>query len=168
MTGSWTGSQRYSIPWSGDNSTGWNWLRWHIPSVCGGTMSGYNGAGTGDVDAIFGDGTDGIYSRDLQWKCWTPYMMVIGGWSNRDYKEPFNSAGVNFFNTEQVAANKMALKLRSRLNPYFYTLCYTAHTTGVGMCRPLVLEFPEDQETWDGANNTFIKHLFRKSILMIN
>lgn len=161
MTGCWSGSQRYSIPWSGDNSTGWNWLRWHVPTVQAGTMSGFNGAGTGDVDAIFGDGTNGLYSRDLQWKCWTPYMMVIGGWSNRDYKEPFNSMGnTSFFTAAQVEANRKALKLRSRLNAYFYSLCYTAHTTGVGMARPMVLEFPEDKGTWDGVNNTYVKHQF--------
>ncbi len=161
MTGSWTGAQRYSIPWSGDNSVGWNWLRWHIPTVLAGTMSGFNGGGTGDVDAIFGDGTNGLYSRDLQWKCWTPYMMVIGGWSDRKYKEPFNSKGnTSFFNSAEVEANKKALKLRSRLNAYFYSLCHIAHTTGVGMARPMVLEFPEDRGTWDGVNNIYVKHQF--------
>ncbi len=87
-------------------------------------------------------------------------MVVVCGWSNRNWKEPFNTQGVNFFSSDQVDANRKALKLKSRINAYLYTLCYRAHTTGVGVVRPMVLEFPEDKSAWDGENNIYVKHQF--------
>jgi len=37
--------------------------------------------------------------------------------------------------------------MRSRLVPYLYTYAHVAHTTGIPMMRPMVLEFPDDAET---------------------
>jgi len=44
--------------------------------------------------------------------------------------------------------NRKYLKLKMRLTPYMYTLCNEAYETGVPAVRAMVLEFPDDPETW--------------------
>ncbi len=139
VTLGWAGSQRYTIVWTGDNSGSLNWIRWHIPTVTGAGLSAQNGA-TGDVEGIFG-GDKITYVRDLQWKCFTPYMMIIDHWSNHR-KKPFS------YGEPYTSYNRKALKLKSRLMPYLYTYCMIAHTTGVPVQRALVYEFPKDKNTW--------------------
>jgi hypothetical protein len=41
------------------------------------------------------------------------------------------------------------LRLRSRLNPYLYTLAHEAHRTGVPMVRPLYLGWPRREEAYE-------------------
>jgi alpha-glucosidase len=135
----WAGTQRYSTVWSGDQKGNWEYIRFHIPTVIGSGLSGFNAA-TGDVDGIFG-GSDSTYVRDLQWKCFTPVLMVMSGWAKKDkqpyiYGEPFSSI------------NRKYLKLKMRLTPYMYTYCHEAYETGVPTSRAMVLEYPRDRVTW--------------------
>jgi len=48
----------------------------------------------------------------------------------------------------QVAMTK-AIDLRYRLIPYYYSLAYETHETGVPMMRPLIMEFPNDPKVAD-------------------
>lgn len=145
---SWAGSQRTSVLWSGDQSGGWDYIRWQIPTYAGSTMSGiaYN---TGDVDGIFG-GSAKTYVRDLEWKSFLPAVMTMDGWAASDkqpwrYGEPYTSIG------------KRYLQLRERLMPYLYTYAHEAHQTGVGMVRPLALEYPDDPNAYtDLAAHEFL------------
>ncbi len=135
----WSGTQRYSTVWSGDQSGNWEYIRFHIPTVIGSGLSAFNAA-TGDVDGIFG-GSDSTYTRDLQWKCFTPVLMVMSGWAKKDKQpyiadEPFRSI------------NRKYLDLKMRFTPYMYTYCAKAHETGVPASRAMVLEFPNDPVTW--------------------
>ena len=85
----WAGGQRYAVIWSGDQSGNWEYIRFHIPTVIGAGLSGYNAA-TGDVDGIFG-GSAQTQVRDLQWKALTPAWMIISGWSKQtnNMKQPW-------------------------------------------------------------------------------
>jgi len=135
----WAGTHRYSTVWSGDQSGNWEYIRFHIPTVIGSGLTAQNAA-TGDVDGIFG-GSDSTYTRDLQWKSFTPVFMVMSGWAKRDkqpyqYGEPFTSI------------NRKYLLLKMRLTPYMYTYCAKAYQTGVPTSRAMVLEFPSDSVTW--------------------
>jgi len=138
VTLGWAGSQRYTIMWTGDNSGSMDWIRWHIPTVTGSGLSAQNGA-TGDVEGIFG-GDKLTYVRDLQWKCYTPFMMIIDNWSDHE-KKPFS------YGEPYTTHNRKALKLKSRLMPYLYTYSYECHQTGVPVQRALVFEFPNDSNT---------------------
>jgi alpha-glucosidase (family GH31 glycosyl hydrolase) len=75
----WAGTQRYAVAWTGDQSSSWDYIRWHIPTLVGSGLSGQAYA-SGDVDAIFG-GSAETYTRDLQWKSFTPVLMGMSGWS---------------------------------------------------------------------------------------
>ena len=138
VTLGWAGSQRYTIMWTGDNSGSLDWIRWHIPTASGSSLSAQNGA-TGDVEGIFG-GDKITYVRDLQWKCYTPFMMIIDNWSKHE-KKPFS------YGEPITAHNRNALKLKSRLMPYLYKYSLECHETGVPVQRALVYEFPEDKYT---------------------
>lgn len=48
------------------------------------------------------------------------------------------------FGPDAQAAMIKAIQLRYRLIPYYYSLAYETHDTGVPMMRPLIMEFPDD------------------------
>lgn len=151
----WAGTQRYSTVWSGDQSGNWEYIRFHIPTIIGSGLSGFNCA-TGDVDGIFG-GSAKTYTRDLQWKCFTPVFMVMSGWAKLD-KQPW------MYGEPYTTINRKYLQLKMRLTPYMYTLMHEAHTTGVPAVRALVLEYPRDSITWGKA--TQYEFLLGKSFLV--
>jgi alpha-glucosidase len=139
----WAGTQRFATIWSGDQSGNWEYIRFHIPTVLGSGLSAHNCA-TGDIDGIF-DGSDKTYVRDLQWKCFTPAMMTISGWSSgtpATDKQPWRRAA------PYDGYCRNYLKLKMRLTPYLYSYCREAYETGVPTARAMVLEFPNDATTW--------------------
>ena len=141
-TCAWAGGQRYSTIWSGDQSGNWEYIRFHIPTVIGAGLSGFNAA-TGDVDGIFG-GSAQTQVRDLQWKAFTPAWMIISGWSKQtnNMKQPW------IFGEPYTTINRKYLKLKQRLTPYLYTYSREAFDSGVPTVRAMVLEFPNDPATW--------------------
>ncbi len=136
----WAGTQRFATIWSGDQAGNWENVRFHIPTVIGSGLSGFNAA-TGDIDGIFG-GSGPTYVRDLQWKCFTPAMMTISGWAPKG-KQPWEQG------EPYTSINRDYLKLKMRLTPYLYSYSHEAHQTGVPTARAMVLEFPEDPMTYD-------------------
>jgi alpha-glucosidase len=141
-TCAWAGGQRFATIWSGDQAGSWEYIRFHIPTVIGAGLSGFNAA-TGDVDGIFG-GSAETQVRDLQWKAFTPAWMIISGWSKQTnlMKQPW------IFGEPYTTINRKYLKLKQRLTPYLYTYARDAYDTGVPTDRAMVLEFPDDPVTW--------------------
>ncbi|MBC2864677.1 NPCBM/NEW2 domain-containing protein [Streptomyces mexicanus] len=139
---SWSGAQRCGVQWSGDQSGGWDYIRWQIPTYAGATMSGLAYT-TGDVDGIFG-GSAKTYTRDLQWKAFLPAVMTMDGWAAQD-KQPYQ------YGEPYTGINRTYLKLKESLLPYMYTYAAEAHRTGVGPVRPLALEYPDDAEAASDA-----------------
>ena len=137
----WAGIQRYAVTWTGDQSGSWDYIRWHVPTLIGSGLSGMNYA-TGDVDGIFG-GSPETYTRDLQWKCFTPVLMGMSGWSKTERKHPW------WFDEPYRSINRRYLKLRQRLMPYLYTLARETETTGAPMVRSLLWDHPDDPHAYD-------------------
>ena len=136
----WAGTQRYGVCWTGDQYGNWDLIRYHIPTLITSGMSGQAYATT-DVDGIFG-GSPETYTRDLQWKCFTPALYVMNGWSHMPkspwaYEEPYRSINRNY------------LKLKLRMTPYMYKYAYDAATTGAPIVRGMLWNFPNDRKTWD-------------------
>src|SRR5450830_1903720 len=132
----WAGIQRYAVAWTGDQSASWDYIRWHIPTLIGSGLSGQAYA-SGDVDAIFG-GSPETYTRDLQWKSFTPVLMGMSGWSSAERKHPW------WFEEPYRSINRRYLKLKMRLTPYMYTLAREAETTGAPLVRGLMWDYPQD------------------------
>ncbi|NUK37851.1 NPCBM/NEW2 domain-containing protein [Streptomyces lunaelactis] len=145
---SWSGAQRCGVQWSGDQSGSWEYIRWQIPTYAGASMSGLAYT-TGDVDGIFG-GSPKTYARDLQWKMFLPVTMTMDGWAASD-KQPFR------YGEPYTSVNRDYLKLHESLLPYIYSYAHEATRTGVGLARPLALEYPDDPEAaTDAAKYEFL------------
>lgn len=151
----WAGTHRNSVIWTGDQKGSWDYIRWHIPTVVGSGLSAQNCA-TGDVDGIFA-GSDKTYTRDLQWKCFTPVFMSMSGWALKD-KQPY------VYGEPYTSINRKYLMLKMRLTPYMYALCNEAWESGVPAVRGLVLEYPDDPITW--GTETQYEFLLGKSFLV--
>jgi alpha-glucosidase len=137
----WAGTHRHSVVWTGDQSGNWNYIRWHIPTLIGSGLSAQNSA-TGDVDGIFG-GSDSTYTRDLQWKCFTPVLMGMSGWASNN-KNGIKDKQPYLFGEPFTSINRKYLQLKQRMTPYMYTHCAESYQTGVPAVRGLVLEYPTD------------------------
>jgi alpha-glucosidase (family GH31 glycosyl hydrolase) len=135
----WAGTQRYSVVWSGDQSGNWEYIRFHIPTIIGAGLSGFNLASS-DLDGIFG-GSAQTYTRDLQWKTFIPTTYAMSGWAANN-KQPW------VYGQTFTDINREYLKLKMRLTPYMYTYCNEAYETGVPAVRAMVLEYPEDPVCW--------------------
>ncbi|MFT5199041.1 MAG: alpha-glucosidase [Planctomycetota bacterium] len=151
----WAGTQRYAVCWTGDQSGSWDLIRYHIPTLIGSGLSGQAYATT-DVDGIFG-GSPETYTRDLQWKCFTPVLYAMNGWSHVNkspwaYDEPYRSI------------NRDYLKLKMRLTPYMYHYTREAYDTGAPIVRGMLWEFPEDPKTWD--RSTQHQYMLGESLLV--
>ncbi|WP_346837714.1 TIM-barrel domain-containing protein [Microbulbifer sp. SAOS-129_SWC] len=136
----WAGIQRYAVAWTGDQSGSWDYIRWHVPTLIGAGLSGMNYA-TGDVDGIFG-GSPETFTRDLQWKSFTPVLMGMSGWSKKERKHPW------WFEEPYRGINRDYLKLKMRLMPYMYTYAWQAEQTGAPIIRGLMWDHPEDPNTY--------------------
>ncbi len=140
----WAGTQRYAVTWTGDQSASWDYIRWHVPTLIGSGLSGQAYA-TGDVDAIFG-GSPETYTRDLQWKAFTPVLMGMSGWAAAARKHPW------WFDEPYRSINRRYLKLKMRLTPYMYGLAREAETTGAPPVRGLMWDNPGDPAAWTEAH----------------
>jgi alpha-glucosidase (family GH31 glycosyl hydrolase) len=139
----WAGTQRYAVTWTGDQSASWDFIRWHIPTLIGSGLSGQAYA-TGDVDAIFG-GSPETYTRDLQWKAFTPVLMGMSGWAAAERKHPW------WFGEPYRSINRRYLKLKLRLTPYMYTLMREAEQSGAPLVRGLMWDNPDDPAAYTEA-----------------
>lgn len=143
----WAGSQRFNSVWTGDQSGGnWEYIRFHIPTYIGSSLSGNPNIGS-DMDGIYG-GKALIAVRDYQWKSFTPQMLNMDGWG-RHMKAPYT------FGDPYTGISRMYMKIKSRLMPYIYTCAASAANidtgnkdTGLPMLRAMFLEYPEDAHAY--------------------
>ena len=152
FTAGWAGQQRFGYPWTGDNTSSFAWIGWHIPTLIGSAMSALQGM-TVEVAGIGGAPSDIVYLRALQWQAMQPMWFLnecCGGGQN---KWPWNRCA------QYVNLCRNIFKLRTRLIPYIYTTCHDAAVTGVTTQRPAMLEFPNDPNTWDNGTATDTKTL---------
>ena len=140
----WAGIQRYAVAWTGDQSSSWDYIRWHVPTLIGSGLSGMAYA-AGDVDAIFG-GSAETYTRDLQWKSFTPVLMGMSGWSATARKHPW------WYDEPYRSINRDYLKLKMRLTPYMYGLARDAERNGAPIVRGLMWDYPQDPKAASEAH----------------
>ena len=152
----WAGTQRYGICWTGDQSGSWDLIRYHIPTLIGSGMSGQAYATT-DVDGIFG-GSPETYTRDLQWKCFTPVLYAMNGWAGDISKSPWA------YEEPYKSINRDYLKLKMRMTPYMYKYTKEAWDTGAPITRGMLWEFPEDKKTW--GKDTQYQYMLGESLLI--
>lgn len=159
----WAGTQRFAATWTGDQAGGnWEYIRFHIPSYIGESLSGNPNTGS-DLDGIHG-GSALISTRDTQWKVFSPIVMNMDGWglcSKVSYAHGDPLTGIN----------RMYLKMKAQLLPYLYTSAASAANmdtgnddTGLPMIRAMFLEYPDD--AYAKTKNMQYQYMFGKNILV--
>lgn len=149
----YSGSQKYTTAWTGDNHSIWAHLQMAIPQLCNLGLSGMTFAGT-DVGGFGSDCTPELLCRWVQVGCFSPLFRNHSAMSTKR-QEPWA------FNQETLEINRRYIKLRYRLLPYLYDLFWESQKTGLPIMRPLVLEYQNDEEVRE-INDQF---LFGSNIL---
>lgn len=132
----YSGSQKYTTAWTGDNHSIWSHIRMAVPQLCNLGLSGMNFVGT-DVGGFGSDCTPELFARWIQLGCFSPLFRDHCAKGCR-VQEPWQ------FGEEVLAISKKYIRLRYELLPYLYDLMKECEETGIPMMRPLVLEFEKD------------------------
>ncbi|MCM1144294.1 MAG: glycoside hydrolase family 31 protein [Blautia sp.] len=132
----YSGSQKYTTAWTGDNQSLWSHLRMAIPQQCNLSISGMPFIGT-DVGGFGADTTPELLIRWVELGCFSPLFRnhCAKGSMNQ---EPW------LFGEETLDIYRKFVELRYTLLPYFYDLCRECEQTGLPILRPLVLHYEND------------------------
>ena len=135
------GIQRFgAATWTGDISCKWETLA-NQP----GTLLNWSLAGmpfvSNDLGGFEGTPTPEMYARWIESGVFEPVMRAHGTFGSPRWPWAFGE--------DVLAATKKAIELRYRLIPYLYSLAAETHAIGTPMMRPLLLEFPEDEKTFN-------------------
>jgi alpha-glucosidase (family GH31 glycosyl hydrolase) len=136
------GMQQFgSTCWSGDINNDFATLDAQIPLGLSTGLSGVPYWGT-DVGGFFHPipETAELYTRWFQLGAFSP-IFRSHGWVWREHVPWAHGAEVE-------AICRRYAELRYRLLPYTYTLARQAHTDGLPLMRPLVLNYPDDPRVW--------------------
>jgi alpha-glucosidase (family GH31 glycosyl hydrolase) len=136
------GMQRFGATcWSGDINNDFATLDAQIPLGLNTGLSGVPYWGT-DVGGFFHPvpETGELYARWFQLGAFSP-IFRSHGWVWREHVPWAHGAQV-----EKICRDYA--ELRYRLLPYTYTLAWQAHTLGLPLMRPLVLNYPDDPRVW--------------------
>jgi alpha-glucosidase (family GH31 glycosyl hydrolase) len=127
--------------WSGDINNDFPTLDAQIPLGLNTGLSGVPYWGT-DVGGFFHPipETGELYARWFQLGAFSP-IFRSHGWVWREHVPWAHGPEV-----ETIC--RRYTELRYRLLPYTYTLAWQAHTQGLPLMRPLVLNYPDDPRTW--------------------
>ncbi|MFW5642459.1 MAG: TIM-barrel domain-containing protein [Alkalispirochaeta sp.] len=131
------GIQRYAQTWSGDNSTGWDTLKYNIPMGLGFSITGQPNTGH-DVGGFWGE----VPSPELLVR-WVQNGIFHPRFSIHSWRLD-GSATEPWMYPEVIDIIRDMIRLRYRLVPYLYSLYVQAERTGEPIIRPLVYEFPDD------------------------
>ena len=135
-----SGVQRFSAVWTGDNYASWEHLALSIPMLANLSVSGVPFVGA-DVGGFAEMPSGELYARWLQAAALTPFLRSHSvGWVGN--KEPWE------FGDEFTKINRASVELRYQFLPYLYTLFREHERTGEPVMRPLWYEFPNDKGTY--------------------
>lgn len=143
----YSGSQKYSSGWTGDNQSLWPHLQMAIPQQCNLGMSGLPFIGT-DIGGFGANTTKELLIRWIQTGIFSPLCRNHAAYGTK-YQEPYR------FDQETIDIYRKFVNLRYKLIPYIYDLFYEHQTTGLPIIRPLVLEYPNDEKTFE-LNDEFM------------
>jgi alpha-glucosidase len=136
------GLQRFGVAaWSGDIPANWAELARTPAHLLNWSLAGMPYV-TCDIGGFFGSTNGRLLTRWMEAGVFFPIMRT----------HSVDTATPHFpwlFGEEAETDIRKALELRYRLIPYYYSLAHEAHETGVGLMRPLAMEFPDDPRVAD-------------------
>ncbi|XP_045766526.1 uncharacterized protein LOC123868162 [Maniola jurtina] len=137
---SFPGLGRWAGHWSGDVFSRWHDLRMSIPDLLSFSLFGVPMMGA-DICGFNEDTTVELCKRWMQLGAFYPFSRN----HNTINAKPQDPVSLG---PEVVNASRIALMMRYRLLPYYYTLFWRAHLYGETVARPLFFEFPENKAVY--------------------
>jgi alpha-glucosidase len=143
------GMQRYAQTWSGDNATSWETLRWNIRMGQGLALSGVSNSGH-DIGGFAGPRPDAeLFVRWVEAGVFMPRFSIHSWNDDGTANEPWMHAAV-------TPIVRDLIKLRYRLIPCLYDLCWRHARDCEPIVRPTFLDFPADPAAFDDCDELML------------
>ena len=150
----YSGSQKYTTAWTGDNQSLWSHLKLSIPQLLNLGMSGMPLVGT-DIGGFGANTTPELLCRWIEASCFAPlFRNHCAKYSRR--QEPWQ------FDETTRDINRKYIQLHYKFLPYLYDLCYEETQSGLPLLRPLVLHYEKEK----AARECNDEYLLGESILV--
>lgn len=151
----YSGVQRFSAVWTGDNIATWEHL-WIANMQCQRlSVSGISYCGS-DIGGFIGDPSSELYIRWIQMAIFHPFFRTHSSGDHGE-QEPWS------YGEEATQLAKEAIELRYKLLPYIYTVFWKYVNKGTPMILPLAFLDQTDPET----HNRMEEFGLGKDMLMI-
>lgn len=135
------GIQRYAACWTGDNRSFWDHLKLAVPMLLNMGLSGISFAGT-DIGGFTADSSGELLARWTQLGTFMPFFRNHSS-VGTIFQEPWA------FGEKYEKVIKKFIRLRYKFMPYIYNLFYESSQSGLPIIRPLFMEYPDDENTYD-------------------
>lgn len=137
------GTGRYAIHWTGDNDSTWKHLKMSIIGILEFNFFGIPMVGS-DICGFWMDVVDAeMCTRWLQLGAFYPYSR------NHNSQNGVSKDPASYKNKTLEDSTREALRIRYTILPFMYTLFYRSHLHGGTVARPLLFEFPTDDQTFN-------------------
>jgi alpha-glucosidase len=143
----YSGTQRYSATWTGDNLATWNHIGMSTSMLLSLGISGYAMVGD-DIGGFGSSPPSNLLTRWYELGAFNPIYRDHAAKETQDHEPWVNGP-------EQEAIRRKYIELRYRMLPYIYTYIEETARTGIPLMRPLVLEYPKTEEFY-GENRDFL------------
>ncbi|MGZ3755621.1 MAG: glycoside hydrolase family 31 protein [Mucilaginibacter sp.] len=128
----YSGVQRYSSMWTGDNVASWEHLKLGNIQCQRLSISGISFCGT-DIGGFSGEPDGELFTRWIQMGTFSPFMRAHSAGDTKE-REPWS------FGEPYTAINRKFIELRYRLLPYMYSAFWEHHRYGFPILRPVVMQ----------------------------
>ncbi|NNM24056.1 MAG: DUF4968 domain-containing protein [Flavobacteriaceae bacterium] len=135
----YSGTQRYSSTWTGDNVASWEHLWIANVQAQRMAMSGFSFVGS-DIGGFAEQPNGELYARWIQLGVFHPFCRTHSSGDHGE-QEPW------MFGDDITAIVKKFIELRYQLLPYLYTAFWLNHKDGIPILKSLVLYDQEDYQT---------------------
>ena len=132
----YSGVQRYSSVWTGDNVASWEHLRLGNIQLQRLSTSGISFCGT-DIGGFSGEPDGELFTRWIQMGTFSPFMRAHSAGDTKE-REPWS------FGEPFTDINRKFIELRYRLIPYLYSTFWEHHRYGFPILRPVVMQEQEE------------------------
>jgi alpha-glucosidase len=139
--------------WSGDINTGFSTMAAQRDVMLSAINIGETKWGM-DTGGFYGKPEPENYARWMEFSAFVPVFRVHG--AQNQLRQPW------VYGTTAEAAAIKAINLRYSLIPYIYTYDRQAYDTGVGLVRPLIFDYPQDEN----VANSVDAWMFGESLLV--
>jgi alpha-glucosidase len=152
----YSGIQRYSAVWTGDNTASDEHLLLGVNLVNNLGLAGIPFAGV-DIGGFNGNGSRELFARWITVGAFTPFFRVHAAIYTKE-QDPWS------FGEDVEEISKTYIELRYKLLPYLYSTFYEATKTGMPVARSLVLTNTFDQTIYNDAYKQ--QYMFGQSLMI--